>query len=35
MYRYPSLQRLPVDSDRPGSQDGLIWLQDVEIDAGD
>lgn len=31
MYIYPDLTRLPVSSDRPYAQDGLIWLQSVEI----
>jgi hypothetical protein len=31
MYTYPNLKRLPVVSDRPHAQDGLVWLQSVEI----
>jgi hypothetical protein len=31
MYTYPDIQRLPVGSDRPHAQDGLIWLQSIEI----
>jgi hypothetical protein len=31
MYRYPSLERLAVRSERPYAQDDLIWLQDVSI----
>ncbi len=31
MYTYPDLNRLPVVGDRPSAQDGLIWLQSVEI----
>lgn len=30
MYTYPDIIRLPVTSDRPYAQDGLIWLQSVE-----
>jgi len=30
MYTYPDIIRLPVASDRPYAQDGLIWLQSVE-----
>jgi hypothetical protein len=32
MYTYPDLTRLPVAGDRPYAQDGLIWLQRVEIE---
>jgi hypothetical protein len=31
MYSYPDLKRLPVQSDRPYAQDGLVWLQTVDI----
>jgi hypothetical protein len=31
MYTYPDVVRLPVASDRPHAQDGLVWLQSVEI----
>ena len=31
MYTYPDIVRLPVTSDRPHAQDGLVWLQSVEI----
>lgn len=31
MYTYPDVIRLPVASDRPHAQDGLVWLQSVEI----
>jgi hypothetical protein len=31
MYTYPDLVRLPVASDRPHAQDGLIWLESVNI----
>jgi len=35
MYTYPDLSRLPVllngDSDRPHAEDGVIWLQSVDI----
>jgi hypothetical protein len=31
MYTYPDLVRLPVAADRPYAQDGLIWLQSMEI----
>jgi hypothetical protein len=31
MYTYPDIVRLPVTSDRPYAQDGLVWLQSVEI----
>lgn len=31
MYTYPNTVRLPVASDRPYAQDGLIWLQSIEI----
>ncbi|MDY7078256.1 MAG: hypothetical protein SXV54_15175 [Chloroflexota bacterium] len=31
MYTYPDLTRLPVTSDRPHAQDGLIWLESVNI----
>jgi hypothetical protein len=31
MYTYPDIVRLPVAGDRPYAQDGLVWLQDVEI----
>jgi hypothetical protein len=32
MYTYPNIVRLPVASDRPYAQDGLIWLQSIEIE---
>jgi hypothetical protein len=32
MYTYPGIVRLPVASDRPHAQDGLVWLQSVEIE---
>jgi hypothetical protein len=32
MYTYPDIVRLPVASDRPHAQDGLVWLQAVEIE---
>jgi hypothetical protein len=32
MYTYPDIVRLPVASDRPYAQDGLVWLQAVEIE---
>lgn len=32
MYTYPEIARLPVASDRPYAQDGLIWLQHVDIE---
>jgi hypothetical protein len=32
MYTYPDIKRLPIASDRPYAQDGLIWLQGVEIE---
>jgi hypothetical protein len=31
MYTYPDLTRLPVTGDQPYAQDGLVWLQSVEI----
>ena len=31
MYTYPDIERLPVAGDRPHAQDGLIWLQGVNI----
>jgi hypothetical protein len=31
MYSYPDLKRLSVQSDRPHAQDGLVWLQTVDI----
>ena len=31
MYTYPDIVRLPVAGDRPYAQDGLVWLQRVEI----
>ncbi len=31
MYTYPDIQRLPVAGDRPYAQDGLVWLQSVEV----
>jgi hypothetical protein len=31
MYSYPDIIRLPVASDRPYAQDGLIWLQHVDL----
>lgn len=31
MYTYPDLMRLPVAGERPYAQDGLVWLQSVEI----
>jgi len=31
MYTYPDTVRLPVASDRPYAQDGVIWLQSVEV----
>jgi hypothetical protein len=31
MYTYPHIVRLPVASDRPYAQDGLVWLQSVKI----
>lgn len=34
MYTYPDIRRLPVASDRPHAQDGLIWLQSLEVGAG-
>ncbi|MBN1977154.1 MAG: hypothetical protein JW918_07105 [Anaerolineae bacterium] len=32
MYTYPDIVRLPVAGDRPYAQDGLVWLQSVEIE---
>jgi hypothetical protein len=32
MYTYPDIVRLPVAGDRPYAQDGLVWLQRVEIE---
>jgi hypothetical protein len=32
MYTYPDIVRLPVAGDRPFAQDGLVWLQSVEIE---
>jgi hypothetical protein len=32
MYTYPDIVRLPVTGDRPYAQDGLVWLQRVEIE---
>jgi len=32
MYTYPDIVRLPVGGDRPFAQDGLVWLQSVEIE---
>jgi len=32
MYAYPDIRRLPVASDRPHAQDGLIWLQSIRIE---
>ena len=32
MYAYPGITRLPVASDRPYAQDGLIWLQSVVVE---
>lgn len=34
LYTFPDLVRLPVAGDRPHAPDGLIWLQSVEINAG-
>jgi hypothetical protein len=31
MYTYPDIIRLPVASDRPRAQDGLVWLQTVRV----
>jgi hypothetical protein len=31
MYTYPDIARLPVAGGRPYAQDGLVWLQRVEI----
>ena len=31
MYTYPDITRLPVESERPYAQDGLIWLRQVEV----
>ena len=31
MYSYPDIIRLPVASDRPYAQDGLVWLQHVDL----
>ena len=32
MYTYPDIVRLPVAGDRPYAQDGLVWLQRIEIE---
>jgi hypothetical protein len=32
MYTYPDIVRLPVASNRPYAQDGLVWLQSVRIE---
>jgi hypothetical protein len=31
MYTYPDIVRLAVASDRPRAQDGLVWLESVQI----
>ena len=31
MYTYPDIVRLPVESERPHAQDGLIWLRQIEV----